>query len=89
MINHNKDYRKEIAENHIVMYVVDKNCPECNSRLVVLPPDRVWCESIDCNYSQLHIIGDGVAHLKTEVKDKLCYHCLFPIDDCECDERIK
>lgn len=59
-MGHNKDYRKELKEGQQVQFMKDRNCPKCGSRLVALPPDRAWCESTECNYGELHLVGDGV-----------------------------
>lgn len=36
----------------------DTPCPKCGQRLILIPPDTVWCENEFCNCSELHIIGD-------------------------------
>jgi len=58
-MGHNKDYKKELVEGQTVLFLKRK-CPKCNSKLVALPPDRAWCESVECNYGEMHVIGDGV-----------------------------
>ena len=64
---HNKDYKKELPEGQKPIFLKNRVCPECDSKIVALPPDRAWCESSDCNYGEMHIIGDGVMAEQMEV----------------------
>lgn len=57
---HNKDYLKELLEGAVPVFFKHRICPECNKRLVALPPDRAWCESPQCNYGEMHLVGKGV-----------------------------
>ena len=57
---HNKDFRKELQEGQEIKYLVARTCPKCNGKIIALPPDRAWCENTECNYAEMHIIGDGV-----------------------------
>lgn len=59
-MGHNKDYTKELKKGQKPMFLKNRTCPKCESRLVALPPDRAWCEDSDCNYGEMHLIGNGV-----------------------------
>lgn len=65
-INYNIDYKKELKTGQEPKFVKDRKCPRCGSKLVVLPPDRVWCTSDRCTYGEMHIVGRGTADLETE-----------------------
>jgi len=65
MVKCNTDYRKELRENQEVRFLEGKCCPRCKQRLVVLPPERIWCESVSCTYAEMHLVGNGVSELKT------------------------
>lgn len=64
---HNRDYLKEL-KGQPAKFIKDRNCPECESRIVALPPDRAWCTNRKCNYGELHLIGNGV--LEEELIDE-------------------
>ena len=64
MSKHNKDYYKEIKGKQEPAILLDRICKECNSELGALHPDRVWCTNPECNYGELHIVGNGTINLK-------------------------
>lgn len=59
---YNKDYFKEIGKTPPQL-VKDRVCPKCQSYLGIIRPDRVWCINTECNYGELHIVGEGVREL--------------------------
>lgn len=59
---YNQDYFKEIGKASPQL-VKDTLCPKCQSYLGIIRPDRVWCINTECNYGELHIVGEGVARL--------------------------
>ena len=59
-MSHNKDYTKELPTNSKIFIISDRTCPRCFDKLVVLPPDRVWCINKECDYGEMHLIGKGV-----------------------------
>lgn len=63
---HNKDYTKELPEGSPVFAIKDRNCPTCGKRLIVLPPDRAWCASPDCNYGEYYLVGEGAYEQELE-----------------------
>lgn len=65
---HNKDYRKEL-KGVTPIFNQSRKCPNCSKRLVALPPDRAWCEDVECNYGEMHIVGGGV--LEAFKRDKI------------------
>lgn len=65
-VNYNTDYTKELRKGQKPKFVKNRLCPKCDSKLVILPPDRVWCEKTKCIYGELHIIGEGTYLLETE-----------------------
>lgn len=68
-MNSNKDYFKEIKHKPLILK--DATCPRCNNRLGAIIPDRVWCINSNCDYGEMHIVGNGVKHLEFETDENL------------------
>ena len=63
---HNKNYYTEIAKTkQEPRYLVGKLCPDCDSQLGAIYPDRAWCINPKCNFGRLYLIGNGVHDLET------------------------
>jgi ribosomal protein S27AE len=67
MADYNRDYRKELREGQPIKAIVDRFCPKCSGRLIALPPDRAWCENSECNYGEMHLVGNGVHEQQLEI----------------------
>ena len=63
----NTNYFKEIKKiNQKKLILKNKTCEKCGSKLGAIKPDRVWCTNENCDYAELHIVGNGVCNLKFE-----------------------
>jgi len=64
MPKYNTDYRKELPEGAKPLFVKGEVCPNCGSRYVALPPDRIWCEKTECDTGGMALVGKGVYELE-------------------------
>lgn len=67
-MSHNKNYFKEIKDQKPLI-LKDRNCPKCKSKLGAIYPDKVWCINEQCNYGEMHLIGQGVRELEFETSN--------------------
>ncbi len=62
-------------------YVYRENpCPKCGQRVILIPPDTVWCENEKCNHSELHIVGRGIIDEYLQQKNSKLFESRSEVD---------
>lgn len=74
---HNLDYFKQIAiEGRLPFLLAGEYCPQCNSRLGIIHPDRIWCINPKCDY-RITILTGSLNDYKIEplINKYKCPYC--------------
>lgn len=56
------------------MPILNLFCPKCSCNLFIKAIDSVWCTNQECNYAELHIVGDGTVRLKNKINCVIKLH---------------
>lgn len=72
---HETNYYTKIAKaKQQPAILADRKC-KCGSELGAIHPDTIWCIDPNCNYGELHIVGNGTrglnfkSNIKTSIKN--------------------